>query len=111
MSDQATSILSGPEYFRCERLSARLTARACLLNQGKADGFRKIGYRFMGAQRACLDCPQGREMVAYPPGVADVLRTCKSPPTPRRPKKLPVWLKDATPAVRRDYLKSFEEKR
>lgn len=61
-------ILNGPEYFACERLEARISARTCLLQQGKADALRTIGARFMGKAVFCLDCPQGKEMVAYPPG-------------------------------------------
>jgi hypothetical protein len=115
----AAAKLARPEYFECARLEARISARQCLLNQGKADGLRSIGVRFMGRIKVCLDCPEGRRMVAYPDDVA-----CFAPAAPlpaslpiqdksqtvpaARPAKLPAWLKNATPAVRRDYLRSKE---
>jgi hypothetical protein len=123
--------LAGPEFFDCERLAARISARQCLLNQGKADGLRKFGTRFMGKEARCLDCPEGRGMVAYPApppspepkspltplykgGEGEkekdqekegVQAGTPAPLTPAPTKRLPAWLKNASAAVRRDYLK------
>lgn len=143
---EVPQMLAGPEYFDCRPLAARISARQCLLNQGKACGVLVFGMKFLGKERACLDCLDGREMRALPPGRSasaetppngDIIVTIDhltarspSPPTtrgegegsqagkpvlpPEEPglktcagpkKKLPAWLKDATPAVRRDYLK------
>jgi hypothetical protein len=60
--------LAGPEFFDCERLRARISARQCLLNQGKASGFKRLGTQYMGREAVCLDCPEGRMMEAWAPG-------------------------------------------
>ena len=107
--------LAGPEYFDCDRLKARISARQCLLNQGKAKGMKIFGVRYMGKEVTCLDCSRGRRMAAYPP---EAIIACSPPPNPGiikttisktapeipRPKRLPAWLKNASAAVRRDYL-------
>jgi hypothetical protein len=161
MGKEVETRLAGPEFFDCERLAARISARQCLLNQGKAGGLKVFGTRFMGKEARCLDCPEGRGMVAYPPGVfqpqpkppltplykrgegekekgkgkegvragtseqnapspqpsplaGEGIRTTGETPvppgmpaplTPAPAKKLPAWLKNASAAVRRDYLK------
>jgi hypothetical protein len=52
-------------------LSARISARQCLLNQGKADYLRPWGLDYVGHLWVCLNCPLGREMHVYPPVVGD----------------------------------------
>ena len=99
--ESRSKILAGPEFFDCGPLAARISARQCLLNQGKAHGLKVFGTRFMGKERLCLDCPEGNMMQAYPPAPLGT----PAPPEPVRPKKLPAWLKNASAAVRRDYLK------
>lgn len=65
----ATEVLAGLEYFDCGPLQARISARACLLNQGKVKGFDVSGRQFFGRLIHCLACALGKEMRAYPPGV------------------------------------------
>jgi hypothetical protein len=62
-------LLAGPEYFDCRRLAARISARQCLLNQGKADYLRPWGLDYLGLLWVCLNCPLGRQMQVYPPVV------------------------------------------
>jgi hypothetical protein len=106
-------------FFDCEAMGARISAKHCLINQGRALALR--GMNVAGARLHCLDCLQGELMVAYPPGAIFVPtpdptfisqkpktspKTISEPVTQiRTPQKLPAWLKNATAAVRRDYLR------
>lgn len=59
---------SRPEYFLCKKLTKRLSARQCLLNQGMVKGMR---WAYSGTKfklDPCLDCVTGRRMRAWPPG-------------------------------------------
>ena len=130
----AATVLAGPEYFDCERLAARISGRQCLLNQGKASGLRPYPY-LMGDVRVCLDCPQGRDVRAYPSGIGqpraapageEILtptrKAAKAPETAgERPHglepgatetKMPAALRrqlaGATPSVRRALLAKWE---
>jgi hypothetical protein len=62
-------VLAGPEYFDCGPMKARISARACLMNQGKAKGLSAFAKSFFCQEACCLTCDLGKKMRAYPPGV------------------------------------------
>lgn len=62
MQGEIAEILSGPDYFRCERNHTRMRKIACLERQEEGIPVG-IGYkREMPSE--CADCPQGREIKA-----------------------------------------------
>lgn len=56
--------------FICEKLNARVSARQCILNQGRAQGIKDMGCSCnLGRLAVCLHCREGRQMLGVAPSV------------------------------------------
>lgn len=61
-------MVEGPKLIKCERLRAKLTPMACLVNRVKAMVLKEYPNIGPGILTTCLRCDIGRRVRAYLPG-------------------------------------------